>query len=128
MARIIPIHSDEQASRAIAEPGYTAILFYKDGDCPSQSMIGQCCAYSRSYPFIGFWSINIDTYSGSLSRFSLSFVPTVIFYRNGKHVRAVIGTDYVDIERRMKSMEHDGPALNPQRTIAAHHGRHRGNH
>lgn len=115
MARIIPLTTNEQIHHAISAAGYNILLLIQQHDLPSSLTMSQCARYSREYPFVKFYSIDIGQNSDLIHQFGLSYVPTMMFYRNGRKIHQLVGTDYATIERMLNSARVDGYGLSVRR-------------
>jgi hypothetical protein len=112
MSKIIKIENNEHFLSVIKSAGYTVVVFARASDWPSTQVTAQCAAYSREYPYVRFCIVDIDTVSLALvGSACVTYVPTIAFYRTGESRGQVVGTDYIEIEKRLAAMRRDGAAL-----------------
>lgn len=113
MSRVINLTSIEQMHTLTKSSGYVVIIFVHNEDSPSKLLLSMCAGYSGMYPYIRFASIDIDICKAAPCQFPISFIPTSIFYRNGKTCRIIVGTDINAFEAMLRTMRIDGAGLAP---------------
>jgi hypothetical protein len=102
------ITTSSQLRAAIARSGYTCIIVYREHDWGSTQMRALCSTISREIPTIWFGEVMIDLFNIAydMGTVTISYVPTLCIWHNGRPFTQVVGADIERIRTIMSTIVH----------------------
>ena len=83
--------SADDIFNALIAIGHVVVDFYSDRCGPCKRLGPIIDDLAKTFPKITFIKVNINTFRDLAQRYHVRAVPTLIFFKNGKKVRHVVG-------------------------------------
>lgn len=82
----------------IQSPALTVVDAMATWCGPCRALAPQLDALSSKYPDVKFTKFDVDSLQEVATRFGISAMPTILFFRNGRELERVVGADVRKIE------------------------------
>lgn len=93
------VHSKAEFTEALSHDGLVVIDFFATWCGPCKMIAPLLDKFSKEYTSAKFIKVDVDELEDVAKEYSISSMPTILFFKGGKEVAKVIGADAAKIKQ-----------------------------